>query len=41
MIEVPGEHGRADDLKPQTMDHEMMDEPGNGGGNGDDDDDDD
>jgi hypothetical protein len=43
MIEVPDEHGRVDHLNPQTMDHEMMDEPGNGGGggNGDDDDDDD
>jgi hypothetical protein len=41
MIEVPGPEGRVDHLNPQTMDHEMMEEPGNGGGNGDDDDDDD
>jgi hypothetical protein len=41
MIEVPGPDGRVDHLNPQTMDHEMMEEPGNGGGGGDDDDDDD
>jgi hypothetical protein len=41
MIEVPEAEGRVDHLNPQTMDHEMMDEPGNGGGNGDDDDDED
>jgi hypothetical protein len=38
MIEVPGPDGRVDHLNPQTMDHEMMDEPGNGGGGDDDDD---
>jgi hypothetical protein len=39
MIEVPGPEGRVDHLNPQTMDHEMMDEPGNGDGDDDDDDD--
>ena len=43
LIEGPGPDGFVDHLNPQTMDHEMMEEPGNGGGggNGDDDDDDD